>query len=95
MAFNVKPFKEMIALSKEKLDEAMAPIRARSAKAKADLEVAKIDEKMITLEGEIQRLCIEKDLNFDSIIDKMNEFALLERRKTQVTKLIEQLFPAE
>jgi hypothetical protein len=27
--FMLKPFKELVAMSKEKLDEAMAPIRAR------------------------------------------------------------------
>ena len=34
----LKPFKDLIALSKEKLDEALAPIRARQVKAKAELD---------------------------------------------------------
>ncbi len=37
MAFKVKPFAEVLAFTKEKLDEALAPIRARSARAKAAL----------------------------------------------------------
>ena len=34
----LRPFKELIAMSKEKLDEAMAPIRARQVKSKAEME---------------------------------------------------------
>ena len=47
--FKVKPYKDLIAMTKEKLDEALAPIRASSAKAKATLEVAKIEEKLLEL----------------------------------------------
>ena len=93
MAFNVKPFKEVLAMTKEKLDEALAPIRARSAKAKAELEVAKLDEKLIGLEGEIHKLCAEKDLNFDKIIDKINDYELTERKHKQITQLVTELFP--
>lgn len=95
MAFNLRPYKELVALTKEKLDEAMAPIRARSAQAKAELELAKIDEKLISLEQELNTECAAKDLNFDRILDKLDEFELQERRKKQITNLISQLFPKE
>lgn len=95
MSFKVKPFKEIIALSKEKLDEALAPIRARSAKAKADLEVAKLDEKLVSLETDIHKLCAEKELDFNRISDKMDEYDLSERRRKQITQLVGELFPAE
>jgi hypothetical protein len=93
MAFSVKPFKEIIALTKEKFDETMAPVRAKAAKAKANLEEAKLEEKLITLETDIQKLCAEKELNFDKILDKMDEYELAERRKEQVTTLVGELFP--
>ena len=93
MAFNVKPFKEVLAMTKEKIDEALAPIRARAAKAKADLESAKLEEKMVSLESDIHKMCAEKELNFDRIIDKIDEFELAERRKKQIDKIITELFP--
>lgn len=95
MAFEIKPFKEIIALSKEKFDEAMAPVRAKAAKAKANLEEAKVEEKLITLETDIQKLCAEKDLNFEKIIDKMDEYELLERKQSQIEMLVSQLFPED
>jgi hypothetical protein len=95
MAFNVKPFKEVLAYTKEKLDEALAPIRERSAKAKAELELAKLEEKMISQESEIHKLCAEKDLDFNRIAEKIDAFELTERRKRQITNIIAELFPQE
>lgn len=89
----LKPFKEIISMSKEKLDEALAPMRARQVKAQAELEMAKIDEKLVTLESQVQELCTNKTINFDSIIAKLDEHALIERRKKQFNKIVEELFP--
>ena len=93
MAFKVKPYKELVALSKEKLDSALAPMRARMAKAKAALESAKIEERMVSLEGEIQKLCTEKELDLEKIVGKLNEYALAERKAKQIKELIAALFP--
>jgi len=93
MAFKVKSFREVLTLSKEKLDEALAPIRARSAKAKADLVSAKLEEQMVTLEREIHEACAAKDLDFDAIISKIDRYELTERKNKQVKALISDLFP--
>lgn len=89
----LKPFAELIAMSKEKLDEAMAPIRARQVRSQAELEMAKLDADILTLEGEVQELCAKKELSFPTILDKLDKLALLERRKTQYVSVLEQLFP--
>ena len=91
----LRPFKEIIAMSKEKIDEAMAPIRARQVKSKADLEMAELDAQILTKETEVQEMCIAKDINMPKLIDKLDELAVLERRKTQYTKVLEQLFPEQ
>lgn len=93
MAFKVKPFVEVIAMTKEKLDKALAPIRARSARAKADMASAKLEEEMVTLEREIHELCASKDINFDQIIGKIDKYELTERKQKQVGALIADLFP--
>lgn len=93
MPFEIKPFRELIAMSKEKLDEAMAPLRARSVKSKADIKMAEIEGSLITLEREVQELCIEKDVDFDAVFEKLDEAALLERRHEQYKQLMGQLFP--
>jgi DNA-binding transcriptional MerR regulator len=91
----LKPFKELIALSKEKIDEALAPLRASTAKAKATLKMAEIDEKIASLGQKVQELATSKDIDFDAIADKLDEVALLELRKQRFSEITSQLFPAE
>ena len=93
MAFKVKPFAEVLKMSKEALDDALAPIRARSARAKADMVGAKLEEEMIDFERRIHEACADKELDFDKIIGLINKFDLAERKQKQVGKLIAELFP--
>lgn len=93
MAFHVKPFAEVLAFTKEKLDDALAPIRARSASAKASLVSAKIEEEMVDLERKIHESCAAKELDFDAIIRLIDRYELAERKLKQVTGLIADLFP--
>ena len=93
MAFELKPFKEILALSKEKLDEALAPIRARQVKAKADSLVANYEEDLITIEKNITEQCASKEGDFEKLADLLDKYALKERRKTQFQTIYKQLFP--
>jgi hypothetical protein len=90
----LKPFADIIAMSKEKLSEALAPIRARKVKSQAELEMAKLDDELIRLEAEIQESCAKEEINFPALLDKLDKVALLERRKKQYTKVLGELFPA-
>ncbi len=87
------PYKKLLVLTKEVIDATLAPVRARAAKKQAELETAKLDEKIATLESEITQECSKKDLNFDNIIRKMDDLALAERRKAQFEKITNELFP--
>ncbi len=89
----LKPFKEIIAMGKEKLDESLAPIRAKMVNAKADLKKAEIETDLLTLEKDIAELCVDKDLDLDKLVDALDEVALLERRLKQYDDVLKQLFP--
>lgn len=91
--FQLRPFRELIALSKEKIDEALAPLRASTAKAKATLKQAEIDEKIAVLGQGVQELATSKEIDFDKIADKIDEIALLELRKSRFAEITAQLFP--
>lgn len=95
MPIEIKPFKELIAMSKEKLNEAMAPLRARAVKSQADLEMTKLESEIIALQSKIQEQCVEKDICFPRLFDRLDEIALLERRLAQYTEVLGQLFPEE
>jgi hypothetical protein len=89
----LKPLSEMLKLSKEKLEEILAPTRVRKMKAKADLESAKLEEQAAGLEQEIATLATAKDIDFAKLTDKMDELALTNRKITQLDEIIAQLFP--
>lgn len=91
----LKPFAEILAMSKEKLAEALAPVRARKVRSQAELEMAKLDDEIIRLESEVQEQCSKEDINFPSLLDKLDKAALLERRKAQYENVLAQLFPAK
>ena len=95
MAFQLKSFKDLLAMTKGKLDEAMIPTRVRLAKARAEMVKVKLEEKMLNLETKINELCANKEPDFEVIADKMDEYDLAERRLKQVTNIVDQLFPAE
>ena len=90
----LKPLAEILAMTKEKLDESLAPMRARQVRAKAELEVAKLEEKAVTLEREVAELCSKKDIDFTSVTDKLDEHDLNARRMTQLKGIVADLFPA-
>lgn len=91
----LRAFKDLIGLSKDKLNEAMAPIRARQVRSKAELEMSKLEADILTKETEVQELCTDKDINLSKLMDKLDEIALLTRRRNQYTKVLKQLFPDE
>jgi len=91
----LKPYKELIAMSKEKLDAALAPVRARQVKTQAELEMAKIDEQLISTEASIQELCAQKQIDFAKLLKMMDDVALAERRKKQYGQILAELFPED
>lgn len=89
----LKPFKELIAMSKEKLDEAMAPIRAKQVQSQAQVKMAELEGEILTMETEIQEMCIGKTIDFDKMLDRMDDLAMKELRREKYDDLLEQLFP--
>ncbi len=93
MAFKLKTFKELISLTKEKLDEALIPLRVEAARNRAQGEVIKLKEKLLGLETRINEACAKKDIDFNAVGDLMDEYDLAERRLKQIEGLVTALFP--
>ena len=92
---NLKPYKEILKMAKEKIDETLAPVRANRAKKQAELEICKMEESMAAQEAKIFELCAEREIDFNAIIKAQDEYALMERRKKQFEKIIAEMFPTE
>jgi len=86
------PYRKLLTMGKEAVEACLAPVRANSAKKKAELEIAKLEERIATLDSELTTLCSERDINFDNIINKLDAIALSERRMKQFKKIIDEMF---
>lgn len=89
----LKPYREYLKMSKEAVDDALAPSRANKAKKQAELEIAKLDESIAAREAKIAEHCTVKELNFAKIIDEQDALALDTRKRQQFQKIVEELFP--
>lgn len=90
-----RPYKELIALSKEKLDLALAPIRARRFRAQAELEKSKLETEQIEKEAKVQEMLTSKEPTLPTILDLLDDIALIERKREQYDDLLTQLFPVK
>jgi len=91
----LKPFKEIIAMSKEALAASLAPIRARKVRSQAELEMAKLDDELVRLEAKIQEDCAKENIDFTALLDNLDKVGLLERRKKQYEQVLSELFPTD
>ena len=80
------PYKKILAMTKDAINASLAPIRALQAKSQAQLETSKLEEKKMTLQSEIEELCTKHPIPFESIISKLDELALAERKQKQFDK---------
>ncbi len=85
-------YKDILTLAKEKITEAMAPLRAREMRKKGELEACKLESIIAEKEQSIQECASEYPINFDKLIDAIDELELVKRRKEQFDKIIQEMF---
>ena len=88
-------YKDVLVLCKEKVKEALAPLRAREMKKKAELEVCKIDSQIAEKEQKIQEIASEYPIDFHKMIDAIDDLDLIKRRKEQFEQIIHEMFGEE
>lgn len=85
-------YQDVLVLCKEKIQEKMAPLRAREMRKQGELEICKLETLISTKEQAIQEAASEYPINFTKVLDAIDELQLTERRKEQFEKIIEELF---
>lgn len=89
----LKPFKDIVRMTKDGMDTMLAPVRERQVKAKVTLKLAQIDEELVRLEREIQEAWASKEPDLEAIYVKVNKYELAERQSRVFTKMMEDMFP--
>lgn len=87
------PYKKILGMLKEKKEELLAPIRAAEMKKHAELEMTKIEGKIIEKQQKVQEICQGYPIDFDGMIKALDEIGLLERRKKQFEVIVKEMFP--
>jgi hypothetical protein len=85
-------YKDVLALAKEKINEAKAPFRAREMSKKAELEVCKLESTIADREQKIHELSSEYPIDFDKLISALDDLELTKRRKEQFEEIITEMF---
>ncbi len=85
-------YKDVLVLAKDKINEAKAPFRAREMSKKAELEVCKLESTIADREQKIHELSSEYPINFDKLIDALDDLELTRRRKEQFEEIINEMF---
>lgn len=85
-------YKDVLALCKEKINEAKAPFRSREMSKKAELEVCKLESLIADREQKIQELSAEYPINFEGLINALDELELTQRRKKQFESILQEMF---
>jgi len=86
-------YEECLRLSKEAIDAVLAPLRIMKARKQAELEMAKLEEEIATLQAKIQEVCMQKEINFAALISLQDALALTERKKKQYQQILTEMFP--
>ena len=88
-------YKEALKMGKEKLSEALVPVRARRAQKQAELEMCKLDEQIATKQADLQEACCKEDVSFPRIIELQDAIALIERKRKQYQNILDEMFPED
>lgn len=85
-------YKDVLILCKEKIKEAMAPLRAREMRKKGELEIAKLESRIAEKEQFVQECASTYPVDFDKLLDSIDDLALTQRRKDQFEKILGEMF---
>ena len=88
-------FRECLKKGKAAIEEALIPVRVQQAKLQGESEQLKLDEKIINLDIKLQEATIAHPIDYNKIIDIIDEIDLLTRRKKQFDQIIKELFPVD
>lgn len=92
MQFILPKYQDIIKMSQELKDAALAPIRAKQAQVRFDAAIAGLQEELINAEAKINELAAKHPLDVDKLVDAVDTRALIERRIKATTEVYDQMF---
>jgi len=85
-------YKEVLSHSKEKVEEAKVPYRVKEMKKHAELKQLEIESDIATQEQRIHTKCSAYPMDFENLVQAIDNLELLKRRLEQYNAIISQMF---
>lgn len=85
-------YKDLILKSKELLDEIKAPFIARKAEKTLELRIVEYEQKIAESEELVENEKSKNPIDFDSIINSLDQKDINKRRLSQLEELKKELF---
>jgi hypothetical protein len=80
-------------MAKEVVDAALVPVRVIKARRRLQFLMADVDDRIAEQETKIETICLKREIDFNTLAILQDELALMERRKRQFAKIMEEMFP--
>ena len=91
----LESYSKILKMGKKKVAETLIPVRVNKARKQGELEMCKLEENIAIKQVSIQEECSKEDVNFPKIITLQDELALLERKRKQYDKILQEMFGEE
>ena len=86
---------ELLKMGEDAIKAVKLPFKIRKEKKSLESWVLDYEEKVATLESEINDCKADENLNVDRILDKVDDLELAQRRLRQGEELMKELFDGE
>lgn len=84
--------KELLKMGEDAIKAVKLPFKIRKEKKQLEALILDYEERVATLESEINDLKAEETLNVERILDKVDDLELEQRRLKQGEELMKELF---
>jgi hypothetical protein len=91
---NLKPFSELIRMAGEAKKALSIPFREKIVRAEATIKVAQLEQLSNELEERANKLATADKIDFDQLIDVLDDIEINASRRKQLQIVVDQLFPS-
>jgi hypothetical protein len=86
------PRYEDILNDKKDANRELISAKVAQASARANLKIAQIDEDLKTRQARLKEVCMSPEVDFDVIIELLDDIETVERTKGQYEAIVDQMF---
>ena len=88
----LKPYEDVMLANKDVRERESVQAYAKQAKKQGEVKLAQLEIEILKKIRKIEDSCYSQTLNFETIVEEMDNLALLQRQHSQHEGLLKELF---